>query len=90
MTAVQELPAQAGRLQIAGIGAQVVLSGLTGLSTKDTTGVADLRWSGWAIGIYFLAGRIIFGLVAVHYRAQQARTHDDARPACRSQMVSRL
>jgi hypothetical protein len=65
-------------------------NGLTGLSTKDTTGVADLRWSGWAIDIYFLAGGIIFGLLAVHYRAQQARTHDDARPACRGQMVSRL
>ena len=36
------------------------------------------------------AGGIIFGLLAVHYRAQQARTHDDARPACRSQLVSRL
>ena len=65
-------------------------NGLTGLSTKDTTGTADLRWSGWAIDIYFLAGGIIFGLLAVHYRRQQACSHDDARPACRSQMVSRL
>jgi hypothetical protein len=65
-------------------------NGLTGLSTKDGTGAADLRWSGWAIDIYFLAGGIIFVLLAVHYRAQQARSHDDARPASRSQIVSRL
>ena len=36
-------------------------NGLTGLSTKETTGTAALRWSGWAIDAYFLAGGIIFG-----------------------------
>jgi hypothetical protein len=65
-------------------------NGLTGLSTKDATGAADLHWAGWAIDIYFLARGIIFGLLAVHYRAQQAHSHDDARPASRSQTVSRL
>jgi hypothetical protein len=55
-------------------------NGLTGLSTKDTTGVADLHWSGWAIHIYFLAGGIIFGLLVVHYRAQHA--HSRRRTSC--------
>ena len=55
-------------------------NGLTGLSTKDTTGVADLRWPGWAIDIYFLAGGIIFGLLAVHYRAASA--HSRRRTSC--------
>lgn len=55
-------------------------NGLTGLSTKDTTGAADLRWSGWAIDLYFLAGGIIFGLLAVHYRAQHA--HSRRRASC--------
>ncbi len=49
-------------------------NGITGLSTKDTTGVAAVLWSGWAIDAYFLAGGIIFGLLAVHYRAQRAHS----------------
>jgi hypothetical protein len=48
-------------------------NGLTGLSTKDATGAADLRWSGWAIDAYFLAGGIIFGLLAVRYHAHSRR-----------------
>ena len=55
-------------------------NGLTGLSTKETTGTAALRWSGWAIDAYFLAGGIIFGFLAVHYRAQQA--HSRRRTSC--------
>ena len=55
-------------------------NGLTGLSTKETTGTAALHWSGWAIDAYFLAGGIIFGLLAVHYRAQQA--HSPRRTSC--------
>ncbi|HEU5268009.1 MAG TPA: DUF3995 domain-containing protein [Jatrophihabitans sp.] len=46
-------------------------NGITGPSTKDTTGYAGLRWSGWAIDAYFLAGGILFGLLAVRYRAQR-------------------
>lgn len=53
-------------------------NGLTGLSTKETTGAAGLRWSGWAIDAYFLAGGIIFGLLAVYYRAQQAHSRRHA------------
>jgi hypothetical protein len=53
-------------------------NGLTGLSTKDTTGAANLHWSGRAIEAYFLAGGIIFGLLAVHYCAQQARSRRHA------------
>ena len=49
-------------------------NGLTGLSTKETTGTAALPWSGWAIDAYFLAGGIIFGFLAVHYRAQHAHS----------------
>ncbi len=47
-------------------------NGITGLSTKDTTGHAQLRWSDWAIDAYFLAGGIIFAVLAVRYRAQAA------------------
>ena len=53
-------------------------NGLTGLSTKDTTGAVNLRWSGWAIEAYFLAGGIIFGLLPVHYRAHQAHSRRHA------------
>jgi hypothetical protein len=55
-------------------------NGITGLSTKETTGTAALGWSGWAIDTYFLAGGIIFGFLAVHYRAQQA--HSRRRTSC--------
>jgi hypothetical protein len=58
----------------------LLANGITGLSTKDTTGTADLRWSGWAIDAYFLAGGIIFGLLALRYRAQQA--HSRRRTSC--------
>ena len=49
-------------------------NGLTGLSTRETTGTAALSWSGWAIEASFLAGGIIFGLLAVRYRAQQSHS----------------
>ncbi len=47
-------------------------NGITGLSVKATTGHAYLRWADWTIDSYFLAGGIIFGILAVLYRAQQA------------------
>jgi hypothetical protein len=43
-------------------------NGLTGLSTKQTTGIAHLTWSGWAIDAYFFAGGLLFGLLAYRYR----------------------
>jgi hypothetical protein len=48
-------------------------NGITGLSLKDTTGHAHLRWSDWAIDAYFLAGGIIFWVLAVRHRAAQNR-----------------
>ena len=44
-------------------------NGITGLSTKGTTGHASLRWSDWAIDSYFLLGGIIFTLLARLYHA---------------------
>jgi hypothetical protein len=44
-------------------------NGITGLSLNDTTGHAHLRWADWAIDGYFLAGGIIFCLLAVRSRA---------------------
>ena len=54
-------------------------NGITGLSLKDTTGHAHLRWADWAIDTYFLAGGIIFWLLAVRYRARG--THSRRRGA---------
>jgi hypothetical protein len=52
----------------------VLPNGITGLSLEDATGHARLRWSDWAIDGYFLAGGIVFWLLAVHHRAQQAHS----------------
>ena len=49
-------------------------NGITGLSLKDTTGHAHLRWADWAIDGYFLAGGIIFWLLAVRYRAEHVHS----------------
>jgi hypothetical protein len=43
-------------------------NGLTGLSTTQTTGMAHVTWSGWAIDAYFFAGGFLFGLLAYGYR----------------------
>jgi hypothetical protein len=48
-------------------------NGLTGLSTEQTTGIAHLTWSGWAIDAYFFAGGLLFGLLASRYRAPHQR-----------------
>ena len=53
-------------------------NGITGLSLKDATGHAHLRWSDWAIDGYFLAGGIFFWLLAVHHRAQHHLTTQPA------------
>jgi hypothetical protein len=47
-------------------------NGITGLSTKSTTGHASLRWSDWAIDSYFLLGGVIFALLARLYHAARA------------------
>ena len=47
-------------------------NGITGLSLKATTGHAHLRWADWTIDAYFLAGGIIFWLLATLHRTQQA------------------
>jgi hypothetical protein len=50
-------------------------NGITGLSDEATTGTAHpsayLLWSGRTIDAYFLAGGIIFWLLAVGFRAQE-------------------
>ena len=46
-------------------------NGITGLSTKQTTGTAQLTWSGWAIDAYFFAGGLLFGVLAYRYRRSQ-------------------
>jgi hypothetical protein len=58
-------------------------NGITGLSLKDTTGHAHLRWTDWTIDGYFLVGGIIFWLLAVVYRAQHvhARRRSAGDPA---------
>ncbi|HMG62999.1 MAG TPA: DUF3995 domain-containing protein [Streptosporangiaceae bacterium] len=54
-------------------------NGITGLSVKATTGHAHLRWADWTIDAYFLAGGIIFWLLATLHRTQQ--THSRRRSA---------
>ncbi len=49
-------------------------NGITGLSLKATTGHAHLRWADWTIDAYFLAGGIIFWLLAALHRALPAHS----------------
>ncbi len=49
-------------------------NGITGLSIKATTGHDHLRWADWTIDAYFLAGGIIFWLLATLYRKQPTRS----------------
>jgi hypothetical protein len=48
--------------------------GITGLSLEDTTGHAHLRWADWTIDAYFLAGGLIFLLLATFLRAPRAHS----------------
>ncbi len=43
-------------------------TGITGLSTVQTTGMGYVTWSGWAIDSYFLIGGLIFTWLAVRQR----------------------
>ena len=52
-------------------------NGITGLSLEDTTGHSHLRWADWTIDAYFLAGGLIFLLLALLYRVP--RTHFPSR-----------
>lgn len=44
--------------------------GITGLSLEATTGHANLRWADWTIDAYFLAGGLIFWLLATLHGKQ--------------------
>lgn len=44
-------------------------NGITGLSTKQTTGMAHVTVSGCAIDAYFFAGGLLFGVLARRYRS---------------------
>lgn len=59
-----------------------VQTGITGLSTKDTTGTTDpaALWSGWAIDGYFLVGGMIFTWLVIRHR-QLRQSFRPARPA---------
>ncbi|WP_232828484.1 hypothetical protein [Kribbella monticola] len=49
-------------------------NGITGLSAQATTGHDHLRWADWTIDAYFLAGGIIFWLLATLHRKQPTRS----------------
>ena len=51
----------------------VLTNGLSGISTKQATGTAHLTWSYWAIETYFLAGGLLFGLLAHRYRPPRSQ-----------------
>lgn len=51
----------------------ILPNGLTGLSTKQTTGMAHVTVSGWAIDANFFAGGIIFGLLGCRYRPPRSQ-----------------
>jgi hypothetical protein len=57
-------------------------NGITGLSTKQTTGMAHLTWSGWGIDAYFFAGGLLFGLLAYRYRPLDQRGDKGVTMAC--------
>jgi hypothetical protein len=59
-------------------------NGLTGLSTKQTTGMTQVTVSGWAIDTYFFAGGLLFGLLAHRYRPTRSQ---DGRGVRRSRRV---
>jgi hypothetical protein len=48
-------------------------NGVTGLSLQATAGHAHLRWADWAIDACFLAGGVLFWLLAVHHRGPRPR-----------------
>ena len=55
-----------------------VRTGIVGLTTMQTTGIAHLTWDWWAIDSYFLVGGLIFTWLAI--RQRQHRQHL-ARPS---------
>ncbi len=55
-------------------------NGITGLSLKATTGHAHLRWADWTIDAYFLAGGIIFWLLATVHCKQPTHSQNRGVP----------
>jgi hypothetical protein len=49
-------------------------NGITGLSLESTTGHAHLRWADWTIDAYFLAGGLIFLLLALVHRVPRTQS----------------
>ena len=75
-------------------------NGITGLSLEATTGHTHLRWADWTIDGYFLAGGIIFWLLATLHRKQPTHPRSRRGPgsvggvaqerACRSHRVRNI
>ncbi|TDU91704.1 uncharacterized protein DUF3995 [Kribbella voronezhensis] len=55
-------------------------NGITGLSIEATTGHDHLRWADWTIDAYFLAGGIIFWLLATLHGKQPTRSRKRRGP----------
>ncbi len=55
-------------------------NGITGLSLQATTGHAHLRWADWTIDAYFLAGGIIFWVLAILHVKQPAESRGHWAP----------
>ncbi len=55
-------------------------NGITGLSLEATTGHTHLRWADWTIDGYFLAGGVIFWLLATLHRKQPTRPRSRRGP----------
>ena len=55
-----------------------VRTGITGLSTKQATGMSHLTWPGWAIDSYFLIGGAIFIRLALCHRRRSCSRPDPA------------
>jgi hypothetical protein len=62
--------------------------GITGLSLEQTTGHAHLRWADWTIDGYFLAGGIIFWLLALRYRTLRASPRRTGDRSARTRAAS--
>jgi hypothetical protein len=55
-----------------------VRTGIVGLTTMQTTGIAHLTWDWWAIDSYFLMGGLIFTWLAIRQRQHRQRLRSAA------------
>jgi hypothetical protein len=55
-----------------------VRTGIVGLTTMQTTGIAHLTWDWWAIDSYFLMGGLIFTWLAIRQRQHRQRPRSAA------------